>query len=686
MATSSEWTTEQLVEKFGQFWSSRDGDGESEVADETTRTGSVNDRDSSLPCLGYINLDEEVKMRGEDFGEDLDFQTLVTEMEGEINGQKDQIVKFQTTKLAINKADMVWLFERFPKLETLIVPVSDFHLSALQKTTTESAISFGALSSDQAAASQESSVAATSEVQADIPRPATSKESLDLSSNPQNLRTVSRTSNISSTLCTRSGSRNVLNRTLQKPSDKAVPASQTFHDESSTSGSAAVEHLKSQSRQGHPVIRHLSKKRTKRLANSDLNTPGITPSKRHSHDTGLSASRRGTPGGNLNLHVKRFILDTSDVSKIQEATARLADLKIEQGFHDSGQLGAMVQIDDRPNFLRTVFICCDISDCTINALKSAPYLSTITIDAENVDVNWFLTGWNSFISVHLYKYFHKTTIEQPQHLSGPSSLVQGAASCSAAGSARTTLRTLEINCCNEAGDEFSCLEQFELTNLYLRNASTLRPTQLSPLFNPVVLQRLDVSYTRAAEDDLLRLLVEQKVALRVLVAVIAPPESHDSCNNLKGFNKQVLTAYLEWPENTKLEVLEIAGHVKINDTIFRANMACIRSLRYFGCLFTGCLFITGENSSLGVLAFKRQQSIMQEEPTRRQTRAAAQRQLLADAIPLPSLTVKLTGPQTLSPCTTVDPTLIIEHDPSGPTAGQFYRVSDQIKASNYVKP
>jgi hypothetical protein len=562
MATSSEWTTEQLVEKFGQFWSSRDGDGESEVADETTRTGSVNDRDSSLPCLGYINLDEEVKMRGEDFGEDLDFQTLVTEMEGEINGQGDQIVKFQTTKLAINKADMVWLFERFSKLVILIVPATDFYLSAL----------------------------------------------------------------------------------LARPKSRSI--------------------TQNRSPRGGPT---------------------------------RSGSRRRTPRGNfgsMDIHVKRFILDTSDVSKIKEAASHLSDLTIEQGFHDSGQLGAMLAIVKPAKFLTTVFISCDVSDGTIMALHAAPYLSTIIIDAENVDLNWFCGKWDPLITVHLYKYFQKTGIKPPQDHGGCSSSTEGEASPATLVKTKTTLRTLEINCCNEAGDEFSCLERFELTNLYLRNASTLRPTKLSPVFNPVVLQRLDVSYTRAAEDDLLRLLVEQKVALRVLIAVIAPCSlvQSDVVNpGFQGFTTDVLTSYLEWSENTKLEVLEVGGHANVHNAIFNANMACINSFRYFGCLFTGCNSVPGIGSNLEQLGSARQYSIAEEYPEQNprrllRSRSSAQHQPKKAATPLPTLTVKLSGPEIMTPFTTVDPTLIIECDPSGPTAGQFYRVSDQIKASPYVKP
>jgi hypothetical protein len=236
------------------------------------------------------------------------------------------------------------------------------------------------------------------------------------------------------------------------------------------------------------------------------------------------------------------------------------------------------------------------------------------------------------------------------------------------------------------------LRHFEVTNLFLRNSREIIADNIKPMMVPSVLQRLDVSYTNAATDELLHLLRTQKVALRVLIAAIVPRQLVEApiwSTEWKGIHTSNLQSYLLWKDNKRLEILEVGGHQNVNNDIFKTAMSCMGALRYFGCLFTNCTDVKFLNDFASYRHGLANPVTPETEPplcfscaTRKASPAQA-----ASSLDLAPLTIKMSGLLLdTSDITNIDPTLSIEWDNSGPTAQQFYRIGTNINVPAYKEP
>jgi hypothetical protein len=149
------------------------------------------------------------------------------------------------------------------------------------------------------------------------------------------------------------------------------------------------------------------------------------------------------------------------------------------------------------------------------------------------------------------------------------------------------LKELELRNCTQLTSFHFLTSLLKVTLLHLYFSEALNANEeLNNLFSTCykTLGTLNLSYTSAVTDDLLRALKVSNVVLVVLRV---------NCGSRSfGFTDAVLKTYLEWPENRKLRTVELYGHLQLTKEIFNCIPACRSSLEQLDVRETGCF---GEN-------------------------------------------------------------------------------------------
>jgi hypothetical protein len=145
------------------------------------------------------------------------------------------------------------------------------------------------------------------------------------------------------------------------------------------------------------------------------------------------------------------------------------------------------------------------------------------------------------------------------------------------------LKELELTNCSEI-KSFQFLKRLKLvTVLHLFFTEALHASdELGSLFAGcyINLGVLNLSYTSAVTDDLLRALKVANVVLGVLRVNCGPSSA--------GFTDEALKTYLEWPKNTNLAAVELYGHNQLTEAIFNCKPACADRLEQLDVRETKC--------------------------------------------------------------------------------------------------
>jgi hypothetical protein len=134
---------------------------------------------------------------------------------------------------------------------------------------------------------------------------------------------------------------------------------------------------------------------------------------------------------------------------------------------------------------------------------------------------------------------------------------------------------------------FSFLLNFpNLKGLALRNHIDVIPENIWQVFEQIFTLKnligLDLSGMQHLTDQILNCIVQSRLVLVNFIAV------RHVGNRIEGFSDAGMTTFLQWPENTLLERLDISGHTNVTLNSFHCTIRCIRKLKFLGLRRTSC--------------------------------------------------------------------------------------------------